>query len=157
MSDKILIFCPLECGARIKNLGKHILKCKNYNLLGVKFKKCEYNDAHIIKNELYQIHLLSCKSKKKYEEEENYSDDENIRAKLSDNSENDKNEEKKEEKEPNKLENKIENETKNKNENENEENNINRKRRRYRHERALFKDENEIDKECLDFFNKVYI
>ena len=153
MSDKNLIFCPLECGARIQNLGKHIQKCKNYNLLGIKFKKCEYNSAHIIKNELYQIHLLSCKSRKKYEEDENDSIDDNLSAKFSNNSENENNEEIKEEKEPPKLENNIENEIKN----ENEENNINRKRRRYRHERALFKDENEIDKECLDFYNKVYI
>ena len=45
----------------------------------------------------------------------------------------------------------------NENENENEDNNPNRRKRRYRHERALFKNEEEIDQECLDFFNKVYI
>jgi len=38
-----------------------------------------------------------------------------------------------------------------------EKNKINKRKRRYNHEKALFKDESEIDKECLNFFNKVYI
>ena len=151
MSEGNLIFCPLECGARIKNLGKHINKCKNYNLIGVKFKFCKYNNTHIIRNELYETHILSCKSRNINEENESDSIDDNLSDKFSDNSDNEKKEEKKEDKESNKLENKIENK------NENEENNINKKKRRYRHERALFKNENEIDQECLDFFNKVFI
>ena len=153
MSGEELFFCPLECGARIKSL-KHINKCKNGNLLGVKYKLCEYNPTHIIKNELYQIHLLSCNSKKKYEEDkkESFDDDDDLSGKFSDASddENEKKEIKKDEKNE-----KDTNE--NENDNDNEENNINKRKRRYKHERALYKDEQEIEKECLDFFNKVYI
>ena len=150
MSGEELFFCPLECGARIKSL-KHINKCKNGNLLGVKYKLCEYNPTHIIKNELYQIHLLSCNSKKKYEEDKKESfddDDDDLSGKFSDASD-DENE--------NKEIKKDEKNEKDTNENDNEENNINKRKRRYKHERALYKDEQEIEKECLDFFNKVYI
>ena len=156
MSERDLFFCPLECGARIKSL-KHINKCKNYNLLGVKYRLCEYNAAHIIKNELYQIHLLSCSSKKKFEEDKNDSfSDDDLNDKFSASSDEEKKDEedKKKEKEDlksNQIENKIEEK------NENEDNNIIKKRWRYRHERALYKDEQEIDQECLDFFNKVYV
>ena len=146
MSKKELIFCPLECGVRIKDIFKHIQKCKNKNLLGVKYVQCEFNKYHIIRNELYETHLFSCSSKKKFEEDENESIDDNLSDKFKDESdeENKKEEEKKEEQ-------------KNNSENINDENNINKKRRRYRHERALFKNEEEIDQECLEFFNKVYI
>lgn len=157
MSERDLFFCPLECGARIKSL-KHINKCKNYNLLGVKYRLCEYNAAHIIKNELYQIHLLSCSSKKKFEEDKNdsFDDDDDLNDKFSASSDEEKKDEedKKKEKEDlksNQIENKIEEK------NENEDNIIIKKRWRYRHERALYKDEQEIDQECLDFFNKVYV
>ena len=149
MSEKELFFCPLECGARIKNIGKHLNKCKNYNLLGVNYRLCEYNASHIIKNELYQTHLLSCKSKKKFDEDKNDSIDDDLSDKFNDDSDIEKNEEKKEEKhETKKNFQKKE---------ENEETNINKRKKRYRHERALFKDESEIDQECLDFFNKVYV
>lgn len=154
MSEEDLFFCPLECGARIKNLVKHMQKCKNYPLLGVKYKLCEYNNSHIIRNELYETHLLTCKSKKKYEEDESDSVDDDLDDKFNDCSENEKKEEVKKV-DTNKIENNVE--KKNENTNENEENNINKRKRRYRHEKALFKDENEIDQECLDFFNKVYI
>ena len=151
MSEEEFFFCPLECGARIKNIGKHIKKCKNYSLLGVNYRLCEYNASHIIKNELYQTHLLSCKSKKKFEEDNDESFDDNLSDKFNDDdSDIEKVEEKKEEKEKetkNNLEKKE----------ENEEYNINKRKKRYKHERALFKDENEIDQECLDFFNKVYV
>ena len=156
MSERDLFFCPLECGARIKSL-KHINKCKNYNLLGVKYRLCEYNATHIIKNELYQIHLLSCSSKKKFEEDKNESFDDNLSDKFSASSDEEKKEEeeKKEKEDKNKKPNKTENNIEEKN--ENEDNNIIKKRWRYRHERALYKDEQEIDQECLDFFNKVYV
>ena len=156
MSERDLFFCPLECGARIKSL-KHINKCKNYNLLGVKYRLCEYNATHIIKNELYQIHLLSCSSKKKFEEDKNESFDDNLSDKFSASSDEEKKEEeeKTEKEDKNKKPNKTENNIEEKN--ENEDNNIIKKRWRYRHERALYKDEQEIDQECLDFFNKVYV
>ena len=156
MSERDLFFCPLECGARIKSL-KHINKCKNYNLLGVKYRLCEYNATHIIKNELYQIHLLSCSSKKKFEEDKNESFDDNLSDKFSPSSDEEKKEEeeKTEKEDKNKKPNKTENNIEEKN--ENEDNNIIKKRWRYRHERALYKDEQEIDQECLDFFNKVYV
>ena len=149
MSEEDFIFCPLECGARIKNIGKHIKKCKNYNLLGVTYRFCEYNVTHIIKNELYQTHLLSCRSKKKFEEDKDESFDDDLSDKFNDDFENEKEEIKKEENNEKKdnKEKKI----------ENEENNINRRKRRYKHERALFKDESEINKESLEFFNKVYV
>ena len=152
MSEIDFFFCPLECGARIKSL-KHISKCKNGKLLGVKYKLCEYNSAHIIKNELYQIHLLSCESKKKYEEDKSESlDDDDLIDKLSESSDNENKEDKKI-----KNDKKDDNDEKKENENENEENNVFRRKRRYKHEKALYKDEEEIDPECLDFFNKVYI
>lgn len=158
MSERDLFFCPLECGARIKSL-KHINKCKNYNLLGVKYRLCEYNATHIIKNELYQIHLLSCSSKKKFEEDKNESFDDNLSDKFSASSDEEKKEEEEEEKKEKEDKNKKPNQTENNIEekNENEDNNIIKKRWRYRHERALYKDEQEIDQECLDFFNKVYV
>lgn len=154
MSEENIIFCPLECGARIKYLGKHIQKCKNYNLLGVKFRLCEYNNAHIIKNELYQTHLLSCNSRiisKENDEDDSIDDD--LSKKFSDSSENEN-----EKEEENKEKDNNVNESKElDNKNKNDENNINKKKRRYRHERALFKNENEIDQECLSFFKKVYV
>ena len=154
MSDN-LIFCPLECGVRIKNLTKHLPKCINFQLLGVKYKQCEYNSMHIIKNELYQIHLLSCNSKKKYEEDQSDSTDDDLAGKFSDDS--DQKDENKNEQSGNNTKNKESNDLENKNENENDDNNPNKRKRRYRHERALFKNEEEIDQESLDFFNKVYI
>ena len=155
MSDD-KIDCPLECGVRIKMLARHLSKCQNFKLLGVKYRQCEYNKMHIIKNELYELHLLSCNSKKKYEEDQSDSNDDDIAGKFSEDSDQkdeDKNAQNKNSnnKESNDLENK------NENKNENEDNNPNRRKRRYRHERALFKNEEEIDQECLDFFNKVYI
>ena len=156
-----LFFCPLECGVRIKNLTRHLSKCINFKLLGVKYRQCEYNKMHIIKNELYQIHLLSCDSKKKYEEDQSDSNDDDIAGKFSEDSDqkdenkNEQNENNNNNKENNDLENKNEND--NEKENENDDNNPNKRKRRYRHERALFKNEEEIDQESLDFFNKVYI
>ena len=162
MSDD-LFFCPLECGVRIKHLTRHLPKCINSKLLGVKYIKCEYNSMHIIKNELYQIHLLSCDSKKKYDEDQSDSDDDDddLANKFTEDSDkkdenkNKENENNNKKEETNDLENKNENE--NENENENDDNNPYKRKRRYRHERALFKNEKEIDQECLDFFNKVYI
>ena len=155
MSDD-MFNCPLECGVRIKKLTSHLSKCQNFKLLGVKYRQCKYNKMHIIKNELYELHLLSCNSKKKYEEDQSDSNDDDIAGKFSDDSDQkdeDKNTQNKNSsnKESNDLENK------NENENENDDNNPNKRKRRYRHERALFKNEEEIDQECLDFFNKVYI
>ena len=147
MIDEKLIFCPLECGSRIKSLPKHLLKCQNKKLLGVTYKKCEYNSFHIIKNEFYELHLLSCESKKQFEKSDDDSNDENILDKLNDEDESDKNDNiiKKEN-----IENINDEEIK-------EKNKANKRKRRYIHEKALFKDESEIDKDCLDFFNKVYI
>ena len=150
--------CPLECGVRIKKLAKHLSKCQNFKLLGVKYRQCEYNKMHIIKNELYELHLLSCNSKKKYEEDQSDSNDDDIAGKFSEDSDQkdeDKNAQNKNS--YNKETNDLENNNEKENENENEDNNPNKRKRRYRHERALFKNEEEIDQECLDFFNKVYI
>ena len=160
MSDD-LFFCPLECGVRIKHLTRHLPKCINSKLLGVKYIKCEYNSMHIIKNELYQIHLLSCDSKKKYDEDQSDSDDDDddLANKFTEDS-NEKDENKNKENENNNKKeetNDLENKNENENENENDDNNPYKRKRRYRHERALFKNEKEIDQECLDFFNKVYI
>ena len=147
MNEKYLFDCPLECGARIKNLPKHIKKCKNQKLLGTKYKICEYNSSHIIKTELYNLHLLSCKPKILDEDDDDEdSFDDNFKKKFA------------EDKNINNINKEIEN-----NKNKDEENEkklnvvINRKKKRYKHENALFKNENEIDKECLEFFNKVYI
>ena len=150
--------CPLECGVRIKKLARHLSKCQNFKLLGVKYRQCEYNKMHIIKNELYELHLLSCNSKKKYEEDQSDSNDDDIAGKFSDDS-NQKDEDKNTQNKNsyNKETNDLENNNEKENENENEDNNPNKRKRRYRHERALFKNEEEIDQECLDFFNKVYI
>ena len=153
MTEENFIFCPLECGARIKSLSKHILKCKNNKLLGVTYKRCEYNPYHIIKNEFYDLHLLSCDSKKKIEKLEHDSNDDDLIDKLDEEDEND---------EINNRGNVVGKENiDNKNINDDEEikekNKLNKRKRRYNHEKALFKDESEIDKECLDFFNKVYV
>ena len=150
MNQNHLIFCPLDCGARIKSLSKHLTKCKNYKLLGITYKKCEYNSSHIIKNEFYELHLISCESKKKFEEIENDSNNEDLKDKLNDDliglkKNNNKNEEKIEE---HKI--MVEKDIK-------ENTDINRRKKRYNHEKALFKDEAEIDGECLVFFNKVYV
>ena len=79
---------------------------------------------------------------------QSFNDDDDLSGKFSDASD-DENE--------NKEIKKDEKNEKDTNENDNEENNINKRKRRYKHERALYKDEQEIEKECLDFFNKVYI
>ena len=81
MSENDLIFCPLECGARIKGLSKHLSKCMNKKLLGKEYKICEYNSYHIIKNNLYDFHLISCPSRKKFEECDNDSDDDDLKIK----------------------------------------------------------------------------
>ena len=139
--------CPLECGVRIKSLSNHLLKCKNIKLLGVKYKKCEYNPFHIIKNEFYELHLMSCESKKKFEELDNDSNDEDLKVKLKDEDEFD-----------NDNTNQDEKEIKNENDKEiNSKTKTNKRKKRYLHEKALFNDENEIDKECLNFFHKVYV
>ena len=147
MTEENLLSCPLDCGARIKSLHKHLAKCQNKKLLGVKYKLCKYNPSHIIKNELYELHLISCESKKIDEDDDSDEDsigeylkkklnDENVQNNINNGNENIENKEKEEEK---KL------------------NSINKRKRRYNHENALFKNESEIDKECLDFYYKVYI
>ena len=146
MNEKDLFDCPLECGARIKNLEKHLRKCKNKKLLGTKYKICEYNPFHIIKIEFYDLHLLSCKPKILSEDDDEDSFDDNLKKKFVEDN--------------NDINNHIENNKNKDDENENEKklnNVINRKKKRYKHENALFKNESEIDKECLAFFNKVYI
>ena len=158
MSENDLIFCPLECGARIKGLSKHLSKCMNKKLLGKEYKICEYNSYHIIKNNLYDFHLISCPSKKKFEESDNDSDDDDLKIKETSDEEKPIEKNKEEEKEKDIV--KEEPGEKNKNVNDEEFHKniiINRRKRRYNHENALFKDESEIDKECLNFFNKVYI
>ena len=128
MSDD-LFFCPLECGVRIKHLTRHLPKCINSKLLGVKYIKCEYNSMHIIKNELYQIHLLSCDSKKKYHEDQSDSDDDDddLANKFTedldekDENKNKENENNNKKEETNDLENKNENENENENENKEDE------------------------------------
>ena len=145
MKEEKLIFCPLECGVRIKNLSKHLLKCKNIKFLGVKYIKCEYNPFHIIKKEFYDLHLISCESKKKLEELDNDSNDDDLKDKFNDDDYNDNIK-------------KEEIEIKNINDKEIiSKNKANKRKKRYVHEKALFKNENEIDKECLNFFSKVYV
>ena len=140
------IQCPLDCGARIKSLYKHLTKCQNKKLLGIKYKTCIYNTSHIIKNEFYELHLLSCESKKVDDDDEDSFDD-NFKKKFNDDNKNNINNGKENKDDKNKDE-----------ENEKKLNAINnRKKKRYKHENALFKNENEITQECLDFFNKVYI
>ena len=149
MSKEDFIQCPLDCGARIKSLYKHLTKCQNKKLLGIKYKTCIYNTSHIIKNEFYELHLLSCESKKVDEDDdEEDSFDDNFKKRFNDNIN------------INNINNGIENKDNNNKDEENEKKlNVinNRKKKRYRHENALFKNENEITQECLDFFNKVYI
>ena len=154
MSEK-LFFCPLECGARIKSLASHIKKCRNYKLLGVKFTLCEYNPSHIIKNELYEYHLLSCSSKKKSEKESDDDDDDFAKKMDDDGNSSDSSNDKKKEKETEAV-----TEKKNDvNEDIKEINTCNnvRKKKKYKHENALFATEEEIDKECLDFYHQVYV
>ena len=147
MKGEKLIFCPLKCGVRIKNLSKHLLKCKNIKLLGIKYIKCEYNPFHIIKKEFYDLHLISCESKKKLEELDNDSNDDDLKDKLNDDDD-----------DFNDNINKKEIEIKNINDKEIiSKTKANKRKKRYVHEKALFKNENEIDKECLNFFNKVYV
>ena len=146
MKEEKLIFCPLECGVRIKNLSKHLLKCKNIKFLGVKYIKCEYNPFHIIKKEFYDLHLISCESKKKLEELDNDSNDDDLKDKLNDDDDFNDNINKKEIEIKNINDKEIISKTK-----------ANKRKKRYVHEKALFKNENEIDKECLNFFNKVYV
>ena len=148
MKSKELFFCPLECGARINSILNHISKCKNRKLLGIKYKICEYNKGHIIRNELYETHVLSCGSKKQYVEEKDESSDDDIKNKFNSNNI-DINESKEENKE--KGEKNIEDKK------ENEIVGVFKRKRRYRHEKALFQNEDEIDQECINFFNKVYI
>ena len=152
MTEEKFIFCPLECGARVKSLSKHILKCKNNKLLGVSYKRCEYNPYHIIKNEFYDLHLLSCDSKKKIEKLEDDSNDDDLMDKLNGEDDNDETDNKDNTITKEKIEN-----TNMKDEEVKEKNKFNKRKRRYNYEKALFKDESEIDKECLDFFNKVYV
>ena len=152
MNEEKIFFCPLECGARIKSLSKHLTKCQNKKLLGVKYKTCKYNSSHIIKNELYELHLISCESKKKFEEDIESDEDDDLKLKVEQELSN------KEEINQKNKEKIIEN--KNKEEEDKDKKvimGINKRKRRYIHEKTLFKNENEIDKECMDFFNKVYI
>ena len=149
MSDK-LFFCPLDCGARIKSLAKHIKKCRNYKLLGIKYTICEYNPAHIVKIALYEYHLLSCDSKKKFEKDSD-DDDDDLAKKMNDNeSDSDSSDDRSKEKENDKK-----NDDK---EDIKEMNSCNiRRKKKYKHENALFASEEEIDKECLDFYHQVYV
>ena len=148
------LFLSIRMWCKNKKFWKTFKKYKNSKFLGVNYRLCEYNATHIIRNELYETHLLSCQSKKKFDEEKiDSSDDDDLIGKFSDSEEEEEEKEKKEETKVEKNKDSLQRENKV----ENEDNNINKKKRRYRHERALFKDENEIDKESLDFFNKVYI
>lgn len=62
--DDQLIFCPLECGARIKDLIKHITRCRRKNELMVKYLICPNNSSHIVKKEDYDCHLIVCDNSK---------------------------------------------------------------------------------------------
>ena len=55
-----LLFCPLECGARIASIEKHLLKCKNRSKLGTFYLFCPYNSHHIIKYKEYGVHVDNC-------------------------------------------------------------------------------------------------
>lgn len=55
-----LFFCPLECGARITSIAKHLLKCKNKSKLGTYYLYCPYNSLHIIKYKEYGVHVDNC-------------------------------------------------------------------------------------------------
>ena len=76
MEEKNKIDCPLECGARIIYFTKHLKKCRNKNKLGTEFKICPYNSSHIIKANIYQIHIINCKDKPNNESEDDSLDNE---------------------------------------------------------------------------------
>ena len=57
---EIQFVCPLNCGLKIFNVSKHILKCKNKNLIGKTFIQCPFNKNHICKKEIYSFHSHSC-------------------------------------------------------------------------------------------------
>ena len=78
-----LIFCPLECGARIKSFYKHIKKCRKKNILYVEYFVCPYNANHIIHSKVFQIHKENCEDKKKFDsDDDDDSDDEEIINKI---------------------------------------------------------------------------
>lgn len=71
-----LFFCPLECGARISYLYKHLMKCKNKAKLGNEYQTCPYNNNHIIKYLEYRIHVENCPDKSTESDEEENNDEE---------------------------------------------------------------------------------
>ncbi len=60
------INCPLECGVKIliKSFYSHYPKCKRKELLGKDYIKCKYNYNHIVKKSDYDKHLEICELSK---------------------------------------------------------------------------------------------
>ena len=136
-SNKELFFCPLECGARIKNFYKHIVKCRKKNKLNVEYFICPYNINHILNVKVFAIHKENCEDKPNPNSED--SDDEDI---------------------VNKFKTYEENENENSdNSSEDDDNNkkdcVNKKRKKYI--KTTYDKEEDIDEDSLKFFNKVYL
>ena len=162
------IDCPLECGARILYFTKHLKKCRNKNKLGKEFKLCPYNSTHIIKANIYQIHIINCKDKPNSESDNDSIDDE-LEKKCDDSIDDD-------------LEKKCNdslNDDLKSNDNDiidNKENinynnipnyeknnlafnikfNIKPPKKNKKHKSYLYEKEEEIDSDTLSFFNQVY-
>ena len=135
ISNKELFFCPLECGARIKNFYKHIVKCRKKNKLNVEYFICPYNINHILNVKVFAIHKENCEDKPNPNSED--SDDEDIINKFKSYEENEK------------SDNSSEDDDNNKN------NCVNKKRKKYI--KTTYDKEEDIDEDSLKFFNKVYL
>ena len=134
-SNKELFFCPLECGARIKNFYKHIVKCRKKNKLNVEYFICPYNINHILNVKEFAIHKENCEDKPNPNSED--SDDEDIINKFKSYEENEN------------SDNSSEDDDNNKN------NCVNKKRKKYI--KTTYDKEEDIDEDSLKFFNKVYL
>ena len=169
MEEKNKIDCPLECGARIIYFTKHLKKCRNKNKLGTEFKICPYNSSHIIKANIYQIHIINCKDKPNNESEddslENDLDkkcDDSIDDDLdkkSNESLNDDLIEKYNDNDKNDNKENINNNNASNQENNNfsfniKSNNKTKKIKKYKN--YLYEKEEDIDEDTLSFFNQVY-
>ena len=134
-SNKELFFCPLECGARIKNFYKHIVKCRKKNKLNVEYFICPYNINHILNVKVFAIHKENCEDKPNPNSED--SDDEDIINKFKSYEEN-------------------ENSDNSSEDDDNKKNNcVIKKRKKYI--KTTYDKEEDIDEDSLKFFNKVYL
>ena len=145
-----LFFCPLECGAHISSLYKHLTKCKKKHLLGTEYLKCPYNSTHIIHHNLYALHLLSCEDRPQIKENES---DDSIKLNISD--ESDSNEETEIEKDKSNEEVK-----KTKPNNKNTFTTLPKKTKKNKFcikYKTTYDKEEDVDEESKEFYTKVYI